>query len=103
MDADRDGRISTEEWGNAVRAVQNEVAQEAAVAPATPPEDDVLIGKGSDETTFLIADRSQKWLVGRLALQSVAALAGGAGVVVVFSVSLLARAGILPGGWIIPW
>jgi len=103
FDADHDGQISTEEWGNAVRAVQGEVARDAAAAPATPPEDDVLIGKGSDETTFVIADRSEKWLVGRLALQAGAALAGGAGVVVVFSVSLLARAGILPGGWIVGW
>ncbi|HEV8703267.1 MAG TPA: GIDE domain-containing protein [Candidatus Polarisedimenticolia bacterium] len=103
FDADRDGRISTEEWGNAVRAVQDEVVRDAASAPAAPPEDDVLIGKGSDETTFVIADRSEKWLVGRLALQAGAALAGGAGVVVVFSVSLLARVGILPGGWIVRW
>jgi hypothetical protein len=105
FDADRDGRIITEEWGNAVRAVKDEVLRDAASVPeaAAPPEDDILIGKGSDETTFLIADRSEKWLLGRLALQSVGALAGGAAMVVVFGVSLLARSGILPGGWIIPW
>jgi hypothetical protein len=103
FDTDRDGRISTEEWGNAVRAVKDDVLRDAAAAPAAPPEDEVLIGKGSDETTFLISDRSEKWLLGRLALQSGGALAGGAAMVVVFGVSLLARAGVVQGGWIIPW
>lgn len=103
FDTNRDGQISTEEWGNAVRAVKDEVLRDAAAAPAAPPEDDVLIGKGTDESTFLIADRNQQWLLGRLALQSGAALAGGAAMVVVFGVSALARGGILPGGWIIPW
>jgi hypothetical protein len=103
FDGDRDGQVSTEEWGNAVRAVQDEVVRDAASGRAAAPEDDILIGKGSDETTFLIADRGEKTLLGRLALQAVAALAGGAGMVVVFSVSLLARAGLLPGGWIVRW
>jgi hypothetical protein len=105
FDADRDGQIGTEEWGNAVRAVQDEVVYDAASGceAAAAPEDDILIGKGSDETTFLIADRSEKALLGRLALQAVAALAGGVGMVGVFTVSLLARAGLLPGGWIVPW
>lgn len=104
FDADRDGQISTEEWGNAVRAVQDEVVRdEAGREAAAPPEDDILIGKGSDETTFLIADRSEKALLGRLALQAGAALAGGVGMVGVFTVSLLARAGLLPGGLIVRW
>lgn len=104
FDADRDGQISTEEWGNAVRAVQDEVVRdEAGREAAVPPEDDILIGKGSDETTFLIADRSEKALLGRLSLQAGAALAGGVGMVGVFTVSLLARAGLLSGGWIVRW
>jgi hypothetical protein len=104
FDADRDGQISTEEWGNAVRAVRAEVVRdEAGREAATAPEDDIQIGKGSDETTFLIADRSEKALLGRLSIQAGAALAGGAGAVIVFSASLLARAGFLPGGWVVRW
>jgi hypothetical protein len=104
FDADRDGQIGTEEWGNAVRAVQEEVVgDEAGREAAASPEDDILIGKGSDETTFLIADRSEKSLLGMLSLQAGAALAGGAGMVIIFAVSLLARAGLLPGGWILRW
>ena len=104
FDADSDGQVSTEEWGNAVRAVRDEVARDEAVwETLAPPEDDVLIGKGTDETTFLIADRSEKSLLGRLSLQAGAAFAGGAGAVIVFSVSLLSRSGLVPGGWIVRW
>ncbi len=104
FDTDHDGTISTEEWGNAVRAVQDDLAREQ-VAQAEPakPEDEVMIGKGTDETTFVIADRGEKSLVGLLSLESGAALAGGAGLVLVFLVSLLARSGLLKGGWIVPW
>jgi len=104
FDTDHDGQIDTEEWGNAVRAVQEDLAREQ-VAPqeATKPEDEVVIGKGSDETTFVLADRGEKSLVGLLSLESGAALAGGAGLVLVFLVSLLARAGLLKGGWVVPW
>ncbi len=70
---------------------------------SAPPEDDILIGKGTDETTFLIADRSKKSLLGRLSFRAGAGLAGGAGAVIAFGVSLLARSGLLPGGWIVRW
>jgi hypothetical protein len=103
FDTNRDGRISTEEWGNAVRAVQEEVVREAAAAPATLPEDDIVIGQGIGERTFLIADRSEKSLLGRLALQSGAAIAGGAALLLVFGVSILGRVGVLPDGWVIGW
>ena len=103
FDINRDGRISTEEWGNAVRAVQEEVVREAAAAPATLAEDDIVIGQGIGERTFLIADRSEKSLLGRLALQSGAAIAGGAALLLVFGVSILGRVGVLPDGWAIGW
>ena len=62
-----------------------------------------MIGKGSGETTFVIADRSEKSLLGLLSLEAGAALAGGVGLVIVFTVSLLARSGLLKGGWVVPW
>jgi len=104
FDADHDGQISTEEWGNAVRVVQDEVLREQVGGQEAPkPEDDVMIGKGSGETTFVIADRSEKSLLGLLSLEAGAALAGGVGLVIVFTVSLLARSGLLKGGWVVPW
>ena len=103
FDADHDGQISTEEWGNAVRSVQDDLVREDAAAPQEPTEDTVAIGKGSDETTFVIAARGEKSLLLRLRLEVAGSLVGGAVAVVVFSISLLTRAGLLRGGFVFPW
>ena len=103
FDADHDGQISTEEWGNAVRSVQDDLVREDAAAPQEPTEDTVAIGKGSDETTFVIAARGEKSLLLRLRLEVAGSLVGGAVAVVVFSISLLSRAGLLRGGFVFPW
>ena len=103
FDADHDGQISTEEWGNAVRSVQDDLVREDAAAPQEPTEDTVAIGKGSDETTFVIATRGEKSLLLRLRLEVAGSLVGGAVAVVVFSISLLTRAGLLRGGFVFPW
>src|SRR5438093_1975670 len=88
FDADHDGEISTEEWGNAVRSVQDDLVREDAAAPQEPPEETIAIGKGSDETTFVIAARGEKSLLVRLRLELAGSLVGGAVLVVVFAISL---------------
>ncbi len=103
FDTDHDGQISTEEWGNAVRSVQDDILREDAAAPREAPEESIAIGKGSAETTFVIAGRGEKSVLIRLRLEVAGSFAGGAGLVVVFAVSLLARAGVLQGGWLFPW
>ena len=103
FDTDRDGQIDAEEWGNAVRVVRDELVREAAQAPQEVPEESILIGKGTDETTFVIAERGEKALLMRLGLTAAGAFLGGGAAVVVFLVSLLARAGVMRGGWIVPW
>jgi hypothetical protein len=103
FDADHDGQIGTEEWGNAVRTVQDDLVREEAMAPSEPPEESIAIGKGSDETTFVIAERGEKSLLLRLGLEAAGALLLGGTVVLVFGVSLLARAGAVRGGWVFPW
>jgi len=103
FDADHDGQIGTEEWGNAVRSVQDELVREEAAAPPEPAEETIGIGEGSDETTFVIAARGEKSLLLRLRLEVAGSLVGGAVAVVVFSISLLSRAGLLRGGFVFPW
>src|SRR2546422_95745 len=103
FDADHDGQIGTEEWGNAVRAVQDELVREEAKAPQEPPEESIAIGKGTDEKTFVIAERGERSLLIRLGLTAAGALLGGTAAVVVFLVSLLARSGVMGGGWVFPW
>jgi len=103
IDADHDGTISEQEWGNAVRAMQNVLVREDAAAPAGPAEETIAIGKGSDETTFAIAARGEKSLLLRLRLEVAGGLLGGTVIVVVFTISFLSRAGVLPGGFVFPW
>jgi E3 Ubiquitin ligase len=102
FDTDQDGQISTEEWGNAVLAVRNELVQEDLKAPPEPPEETIGVGKGSDETTFVIAERGERPLLLRLGLTSGAAIVCGSLAVTAFLVSLLTRAGVL-SGWVFPW
>ena len=103
FDADRDGRISTEEWGNAVRVERDRLLQEAVSTPAREPQDDLMLGRGDTETTFVIADRGEKSLVRMLAFKVGGALVSGGAIVLVTMVSLLARSGALPFPWVIPW
>ena len=101
FDANHDGRISTEEWGNAVRVVQDEVVRAAASAPA-PPGPDLLLGRGATgETTFVITDQGQRAIVRALAIKAGLALAAGLALTVAGAVSLFARPGA--GGAGIPW
>jgi hypothetical protein len=101
FDADHDGRISTEEWGNAVRVVQDETVRAAALAPA-PPGPDLLLGRGATgETTFVITDQGQRAIVRTLAIKAGLALAAGVVLAVAGAVSLFARPGA--GGPGIPW
>jgi E3 ubiquitin ligase len=103
IDADQDGSISEQEWGNAVRAMENVLVREEAAAPQEPPEESIGIGKGSEETTFVIAGRGEKSLLLRLGFEALGGLIGGAAAVVVFAVSLLSHAGLLTGGHVFPW
>jgi hypothetical protein len=100
FDADHDGRISTEEWGNAVRVVQDETVRAAAVAPA-PPGPDLLLGRGEAETTFVITDQGQRGIVRTLSIKAGIALAAGAALTVAGALSLFARPGAAGAG--IPW
>ena len=78
FDANHDGRIDTEEWGNVVRVARQEVAREAAAAEAPRQVDELILGKGKGEKTFVITDRTEKDLVRSLAWKAGLALLSGA-------------------------
>ena len=103
FDTDKDGSVSAEEWQGAVQAVKMEMLKEKAAAPPEEPGDDLVIGKGSGETTFVIADRGEKSLVRMLAWKVAAAMLLGFILTMFGSVSLLARAGVLPAHLAIAW
>ena len=84
LDLDGDGRISEDEWQSAHSRAVAEVRAEGI-------EDRAAIAQGSSGELFLISDRSEKDLVGRLRLESAGGvLAGGTafigGVVMLLSI-----------------
>lgn len=91
FDANRDGRIDTEEWGNVVRVVSHEVAREAAEKEALRPVDELVLGKGEAEKTFLISDRSERDIVKTLAWKSGLLILAGAGLAGTGMAALLQR------------
>jgi hypothetical protein len=103
FDTDGDGQISGEEWDAAVASVKDDMARDEMARPASDPEDDRYIGHGSDESTFVIADRGEASLARSLGIRAFAALAFGPLLLVAVAVSLLARSGALPARWAIPW
>ncbi len=103
FDADHDGRISTEEWGNAVRVVEDQVLKEEVARPSGPPEDDLIIAKGQEEKTFVISDKGERDLVRALSWKAGLALVGGAALTAAGAVSLLARAGLIGRGFFLSW
>jgi hypothetical protein len=91
FDANRDGRIDTEEWGNVVRVVRQEVTAEAAAKEPARPMDELLLGKGEAEKTFLISDRSERDIVKALAWKAGLLLLSGAGLAGTGAYALLQR------------
>ena len=91
FDSDRDGRIDTEEWGNVVRVVTQEVAREAATMEPQRPVDELILGKGEAEKTFLISDRSERDIVRALAWKAGLLLLSGAGMAGAGAYALLQR------------
>jgi hypothetical protein len=102
FDADRDGRISDAEWGGAVAAVKDDLLRREAAEPRDPGEE-IVIGKGQAEDTFILADRGEASLVRHLNIQVAVALLLGVLFTLIPSVSLLARAGALPRALAIDW
>ncbi len=103
FDTDKNGQISSEEWDGAVRAVKDEMLHEEVRREPGKPEDEIVIGKGRDETTFVISDRSGASLVRGLAIKSGLSLLFGPAIVVIMAASLLARMGVIARGWAIHW
>jgi hypothetical protein len=91
FDANHDGRVDTEEWGNVVRVAQQEVAREAAAAEAPRPVDELILGRGEGEKTFVITDRTERDLVRSLAWKAGLALLSGAGLAGAGAHALLQR------------
>ncbi len=103
FDLDGNGALDEQEWAGAVAVVRDEILREEAAGGGSRRGDDLVIGAGETESTFLISDRDERSLVTLLGWKALGGvLLGGAGTLVMI-VSILGRFGLLPWGWSFPW
>ncbi len=102
LDLDSDGRVSAEEWDLARQKAEEELFQEELKNPPAQDED-LVIAQGDIEKTFILSDRDEKDVARHLGLRCFFSAGGGAVLLLGMAVSLLARTGLLPRGFAIPW
>ncbi|MBN1824086.1 MAG: hypothetical protein JW803_07190 [Endomicrobiales bacterium] len=103
FDTNEDGIISAEEWDHARERIEEEFLKEELERPQEMDVDDIVISKGAHDPVFLISDRSEKDVLGKLSLMCYGAVGGGFIIVIMMCASAIARAGFLPGIFRIPW
>jgi hypothetical protein len=102
FDADQDGHISIEEWDRARAAAEDAVLAEELRQPQSAA-DDLVIGTGEHEKTFIISDHDEKEVAGRIFGRSAFSSIGGFALSAAMFAALLARAGILNKAYAISW
>ncbi|MCX5782210.1 MAG: GIDE domain-containing protein [Elusimicrobia bacterium] len=102
FDKDGDGEISIDEWDNARAKAEIELLEEELNKPKEN-EDDIVIGKGDFEKTFIISDRDEKEVAGKKIWSSMLGIFFGIVIISLISYSVLNRAEIIKNGWTIPW
>jgi hypothetical protein len=95
IDLDKNGKISEEEWNNAVSELEKEVLDAVIKNTETLNNSDVVISMGDEETMFMISDRSEKDVLHRLSKECFLGIFGGAGLSLVLLGYLLVRLGVV--------
>jgi len=94
LDLNKDGQISMEEWDKAVAKIEQELLQEEIKNSAVDDPLDVVMGKGEEESVFIISDHSEKKLIKKLARECIFGIYGGAALSLLLLGYLLVRLGI---------
>ncbi len=102
LNIDKSSQISIEEWDKVEETIKQEIFGEELKQPPEP-EDDIVIAKSDIEKIFIISDHSEKEITKKFGMKSVLLIFGGCCLIIGMLISLLARAGLLPEGLIIPW
>ena len=92
-------RIKTGLWTGrmvlAVARLEQELLEEEVKSASQEEHADVIIGQGSEATTFIISDHSQKELIQRLNWEVIGGIFGGVVVTLVSMAYLLMRLGLV--------
>lgn len=102
IDTNKDGAISPEEWDAARSKAEQEVLEEEINNPE-PAQDDIVLTRGEIEEMFIIADQDEKELAKKLAVKGFLSVFASGLVMILMFGSLMARLGILPEHFAIPW
>ena len=94
VDENNDGVIDAQEWSWAVAKLEQELLEEEVKSASLEEHGDVIIGKGTEATTFIISDQSQKELTQKLSWQVTGGVFGGAALTLAAMAYLLARFGL---------
>jgi len=103
FDLDGNGTLDEQEWAGAVAVVKDDLLREELARKTAGPGDNLVVGAGETESTFMISDRDERRLATLLGWKAFAAiLAGGAGALAMIA-SILGHFGGGAGGWTFPW
>jgi len=103
FDLDGSGTLDEQEWAGAVAVVKDDLLREDLARKAAAPQEDLVVGAGELESTFMISDRDERSVASFLGWKAFGAvLSGGAGTLAMIT-SILGRFGVVAGGWTFPW
>jgi len=103
FDLDGSGALDEQEWAGAVAVVKDDMLREELARKAAAPQEDLVVGAGELESTFMISDRDERSVASFLGWKAFGAvLCGGAGALAMIT-SILGRFGVVAGGWTFPW
>ena len=90
-------------WAGAVAVVKDDLLREDLARKSGDPREDLVVGAGETESTFLISDRDERRIASLLGWKAFGSvLSGGAGALAMIA-SILGRFGAGAGGWTFPW
>lgn len=78
IDTDNDGTVSVSEWEAAVQITRANLMEQELQNTNTPPETNLVIAKGDEDTIFILSEKSEKELTESLYWWSIGEIAGGA-------------------------
>ena len=103
FDLDDSGTLDEREWAGAVAVVKDDLLREDLARKSGDPREDLVVGAGETESTFLISDRDERRIASLLGWKAFGSvLSGGAGALAMIA-SILGRFGAGAGGWTFPW
>ncbi|HEV8376151.1 MAG TPA: GIDE domain-containing protein, partial [Candidatus Polarisedimenticolia bacterium] len=103
FDLDANQTLDEQEWAGIVAVVKDDIRREELDRSSAAPCEELALGAGELESTFVISDRGERSLTSLLGWKALGSGSAGVAGFMTMTVSILGRLGVLPGGWSFPW